>query len=207
MIRGIVFDFGNVISRFDYNNLFLKRISKYAEKPENELWEIIFTGISQQYETGVLNSDEFFNKVSTFCGLRMEKDEFKKAFTGIFSPIESTYDLIRNLKKKYKLGLLSNTNEWHFECAIKQMEIFNLFDAVSPSHKVGVMKPDKKMFNDVAKKLALKPEECIFIDDISEYIETACKLGFKGIRYIGHEQLLESLSQLNVIEPLQNKGI
>jgi putative hydrolase of the HAD superfamily len=206
MIQAIVFDFGNVISRFDYN-VFLKRISKCTKKSQNELWEIIFTGISQEYETGVLNSDEFFKKVSTLCGLRMDRNDFQKAFTEIFSPIESTYDLIRNLGKKYKLGLLSNTNEWHFECVIKQMEIFNLFNAVSPSHKVGVMKPDKKMFHDVLKKLALKPEECVFIDDVSEYIDAACKLGFKGIRYIGHEQLLESLRQLNVIESLQNKGI
>jgi putative hydrolase of the HAD superfamily len=201
MIKAIVFDFGNVISRFDYN-LFLKKISKCTEKSENELWEIIFTGISHEYETGVLNSDEYYKKVSTLCGLKMSKDDFRKAFTEIFSPIYSTYDLIKKLKKKYKIGLLSNTNQWHFEYAIKQMEIFSLFDAVSPSFKVGVMKPDKKIFIDVLNKLALSPEECIFIDDLSEYVEVAGKLGFQGIRYIGHEELLESLGQLNIIELL-----
>jgi len=199
MIKATIFDFGNVICNFD-NNIFIERISKYTEKNKEELHDIIFNSseLMKKYETGLISSEEFFNEAVERCSLSITKQEFIKAFTDIFTPIPTTFELIKKLKNKYKIGLLSNTNEWDFEYGIKTTEIFPLFDAVTLSFEVKSKKPEEKIYRDVLNKLKLKPEECVFIDDIQEYVESANKIGIRGIHYTSYEKLIESLKNLKV---------
>jgi epoxide hydrolase-like predicted phosphatase len=199
MIRAIIFDYGNVISRVD-NHLFLERISAFCDKSAAELHRMIYedSGLPVQYETGLITSDEFYHKISELCGLNMKRPAFIKAFTDIFTPIQGTARLIRQLKANYKLALLSNTNEWDFEHEIRRHESFHLFDAVTLSFIVREMKPGRKIYMDALGKLNLKPEECIYIDDIREYAEAAGAIGITGIHYVSHEQLVDSMRSLNI---------
>ena len=200
MIKIIIFDFGNVICSFD-NNIFLKNISEFTDKSITELNNLIYlaSDLVKRYETGLISSDEFFNSVKKACNLSISKPEFVKAYTNIFAPIQTTFDLIKKLKSKYKLALISDTSEWDFEYGIKPIEIFDLFDAVSLSFEVKAMKPDKKIFLDSLKKLDSKPEECIYIDDIKEYAEAANKISINVIHYISYSELVNSLRKLNVL--------
>lgn len=201
LIEAIIFDFGNVICSFD-NNIFLEKISKYTDKTVSELNELIYiySDLPKQYETGLISSDKFFNEIIKKCGLSIPKPEFIKAYTNIFTPIPTTLDLIKKLKTRYKIALLSNTSEWDFEYGLKpsMIEIFNLFDAVSLSFEVKAMKPKKKIFLDSLKKLDLKPEQCVYIDDIQGYVEAANELGMYGIHYTSYDGLIASLKELNV---------
>ena len=60
------------------------------------------------------------------------------------------------------------------------------------------MKPNKEIFLDCIKKLHLKPEECIYIDDIKEYSNKATELGMGGIHYTSEKELLKSLKSFGV---------
>jgi len=197
MIKAIIFDYGNVISALD-NNLFLKEISGHSEKTLSELRELIYVKSEhpRQYETGLISSDEFFIQIKQLCGLSISKTDFIKAFTGIFTPIQSTLELIERLKPDYRLGLLSNTNEWDFKYEIEEIKVFDLFDTVTVSYKVKAMKPDNKIYLDALNKLRLQPEECIYIDDIKEYSDAASAIGIRGVHYTDHESLINSLTGL-----------
>lgn len=199
MVKAIIFDFGNVICHFD-NNIFLEKISSFTDRTVSELNDLIYisTDIPSQYETGLISSDTFFKKIAKRCDLSMSKIEFYKAYTDIFTPIRTTINLIRRLKSVYKIALLSNTNISDFEHIIKTCEVYNLFDAVSLSFKVRAIKPDKKIFLDAICKLRLKPEECIYIDDIEKYVEAANQIGINGIHYVSYEKLISSLKGLNI---------
>lgn len=199
MIKAIIFDYGNVISSVD-NNLFLEKISAFCDKSISELHRMIYenSGLPAQYETGLITSEEFYRKISLLCRLNMKRTDFIKAFTGIFSTIEDTARLIRELKPNYKLALLSNTNEWDFEYEIRKNECFYLFDTVTLSFVVEEMKPGRKIYLDALGKLNLNPEECIYIDDIREYSDAASAIGISGIHYVSHEQLLEALRSRDV---------
>lgn len=198
MIKAIIFDFGNVICTVD-NNIFLEKISKFTDRTISELKELIYlSDLPQKYETGLISSDEFFNEIVEKCSLSISKHEFIKAYTDIFAPIQTIFDLIRKLKTKYKIALLSNTSEWDFKYGIKPVEVFNLFNAVSLSFKVKAMKPENKIFLDSLNKLHLKPEECVYIDDIEEYVEVANQIGIHGIHYISYEKLINSLKRLDI---------
>jgi len=198
MIKAIIFDFGNVICRFD-DNIFLNKLLKYTNKSFEQLNSLIYdSGLIDKYESGSISSDETFEAIKKICGLSISKDEFIKAYSNIFTRLEDTINLIKKLKRNYKIGLLSNTNPWDFEINIKQVEIFDLFDAVSLSYEVGEKKPGKRMYMDILNKLKLKPDECVFVDDIKKNIEVASEIGLHGIHYTTYQKLVEKLKKLHI---------
>lgn len=197
-IKGVIFDFGGVISAFD-NGIFLRSLLRHTTKTVEEMEaRIVGSGLPQRYESGRISSREFFREIAAGCALAMREEEFIPAFTSIFTPIAPTVRLIRELKPGYRLGLLSNTNEWHFEHHIRAVEVYPLFDAVTLSFRVGEMKPGERIYRDALSKLGLPPEACVFIDDLEENVEGARRLSIHGIRYTDHERLVASLRALGV---------
>jgi len=199
LIRGILFDFGNVISSFDVG-IFLRRLRDWSGVEVGILRERIYgSGLHSRYERGDISSERFYREISRLTGARVSAEEFAEGFTGIFTPLEATHGLIRALKGKYQLGLLSNTNEWHFERHIRGVPVFPLFDAVTLSFEVRALKPAPEIYRDALRKLSLPPEACVFIDDIREYADGAGAVGIRGIQYRGHAELLAALARLEVV--------
>lgn len=197
-IRGIIFDFGNVIYRFD-NGRMAKGLASLCGRSVEELAALMgASSLSVDYESGRLDSLEFLRGVSGLCGFPFEQDTFIRVFTDIFTPIDSTLELIRCLAPRYRLGLISNTNAWHFEHAIRTCEIFPLFEAVTLSHEVKALKPDRRLYDDALAKLGLPSETCIFIDDRPEFAEAASRLGMHGLTYRDHPSLIRELEALGV---------
>jgi len=197
-IRGVIFDFGNVIYRFD-NGRILAGLAPLCGRSVKELAGLLENStLPLDYEAGRLDSAEFLAGVSKLCGFPFEEEGFIRAFTEIFTPIESTLELIRRLVPRYRLGLISNTNPWHFEHAIRPCEVFPLFQAVTLSHELKALKPDPRLFEDSLRKLGLAAEVCVFIDDRPEFAEAATRLGMHGITYTDADNLVRSLEAVGV---------
>ena len=201
MIRAVIFDFGNVICSFDVE-IFLAKLHEWSGLDVETLRDRIYgSRLHSRYERGEISSERFYREISRLTGARVSAEEFAEGFSDIFTPLESTHGLIRALKGTYRLGLLSNTNEWHFLRHIRKVPVFPLFDAVTLSFEVGALKPEPEIYLDALRKLSLPPEACVFIDDIGKYAEGAAALGIRGIRYTGHAELLRELSGLGVVPP------
>lgn len=197
-IRSIIFDFGNVIYRFD-NQRILASLSPLCGRSVEELATLLGRStLPLDYEAGQVDSAEFLEGVSRLCGFSFEEESFFRAFTEIFTPIEGTLELIRRLAPNYRLGLISNTNPWHFEHAIRTCEVFPLFHAVTLSHEMKALKPDPRLFEDSLAKLGLPAEACVFIDDRPEFAEAATRFGMHGITYTGGPTLSHDLEVLGV---------
>jgi putative hydrolase of the HAD superfamily len=201
MIKAVIFDFGNVICAFD-NDVFLRGLLGHTDKRLEELKEAFYSSdLSARYETGLVSSEDFFLEAARRGNLSISREDFFRAFTEIFTPIPSTFRLIRGLKGSYKVGLLSNTNECHYNRYFRKADIFPLFDSVTLSFEVKQMKPGERIYRDAVGKLQARPEECVYIDDIEAYAEGARRVGLQGIRYVSHGALLESLSAAGVRVP------
>jgi len=155
--------------------------------------------LAVEYETGLVSSDQFFEKLCGLAGIRVSREDFIHAYIGIFTPIEETFKVVRALKPTHKLGLLSNTNEWHYLHCIRPLEIFPLFDAVTLSFQVKAMKPAPAIFEDMLQKLQLPPERCAYIDDLQENVTAAAHLGLHAIHYTGAAQLHAALHDLGIL--------
>ena len=199
VIRGIIFDFGGVIHSFDYGGFF-RRFRSRTDRTFEEMTSLVAgSGLPDRYESGEISSGEFFRRIASLCGLRVTEEEFLSAFVAIFTPIEPTIRLIRALSRSYRLGLLSNTNEWHFEHHIRGLEFFPLFDAVTLSYQARTMKPAEAIYRESLKTIGLSPEECVFIDDREENVEGARRMNIHAIHYTGHGRLVSSLAQRGVV--------
>ena len=103
-------------------------------------------------------------------------------------------EFIQNeLKSKYKISLLSNVGS-------EPGQLVNInklpFDDILLSFEVGMAKPDLTIYDLAAKRLGLKPEECIFVDDLAENVEAAESIGMKGIVFKDYTDFLTNLNKI-----------
>ncbi len=201
-IRGVIFDFGRVICDFDIGK-FIARAAAHSSLSPQGLKSTMAESeaAAVRYETGLISSQEFYRSVCAIASLTMTEEEFVRAYTDIFTQKPATIALVKRLKGHYRLGLLSNTNEWHYEFGIKPVGLLPCFDAVTLSYEVRAMKPDPKIYADMLGKLALPAAACVYIDDIQEYVEGGRRAGLNAIHYTTHERLLEDLKEAGVRIP------
>lgn len=112
-------------------------------------------------------------------------------------PNNELFDVMRGWKTTYKLGLLSNAGENNIEQLIGRDKAA-LFDAMVFSYEIGAAKPDAQMYEAIAAKLGVRPEECIFIDDQEHYCTGAQAVGMKTICYQDNIQLIEEFKNHNI---------
>ena len=197
--RAVIFDFGNVLCAFD-NHRFLEGLGSLCGKTPADLNVILYeqSTITQEYEAGRCSSQAFREEVSRLCGTDFTEEAFIRAYTDIFTPIQASFELIRKLKSRYKVGLLSDTSPWHFHYAIQTTEVFSLFDSVTLSYEVGAAKPDVRLFEDALSKLDLLAEECIYVDDRPAFAKAATDHLLHGITFTTPVALMAQLRQHQV---------
>jgi glucose-1-phosphatase len=200
MIEAVVFDFGNVIARFD-NQIPLRHIAERTGRTIQHLEHALYhrSNIMRLFETGATSSTDFYRRLSREAELPMPEADFRAIYTNKFFPIQTTIKLIARLKPRYRLGLLSNTSPWDFEDVIRKTAVYPLFDAVTLSYEVGVMKPSPLIYQDMVMKLGVTPDACAYIDDIGEFSEGASLLGMKGIHYTSHDELVVAMRRLGIL--------
>jgi len=110
---------------------------------------------------------------------------------------EEMDNLLKELRKQYKLAILSNTTKFE-ATVITKWNIQKLFDVEIYPWKIHSLKPSKKSFNEICKQLGVKSDECIFIDNENRSIEVARKYGFKVIKFLDVETTKKELANLGI---------
>lgn len=178
MIKTIIFDFGDVFLDLD----------KAATRRELEKMEVSdfpeeMIEMNLQYEKGLITSDEF---VHAYCKTfpQLSKEAFTNSWNAILVKFpEHRLRFLKQLSKegKYKLILLSNTNDIHIEWVKQNVEFFeefrNCFDAFYLSQELNLRKPDHSIYKFVLQQHNLEPQEALFIDDTPENTWAAAELG------------------------------
>jgi len=198
-VLALVFDYGKVLASFDVK-LFLEKVAAGAGKTLAEIEKILYVepGLAMAYERGELSSSQFYEQTVTLGGIKLDRADFQRAYCDIFTPLPGMVELLARLKRRFRLGLLSNTGPWHAEYQIRASAAFPLFDAVTFSFEVGAAKPDRRMFFDLLGKLGLMAEQCVFIDDLPGHVAAAGALRFRALRFTSREALIADLARWGV---------
>ena len=198
MIKNIVFDFGDIFINLD-KKLFAEELQKIHISQESE--EML--SILQQYEMGLVSTDKFL----TFFEerLHVSQDKLKRAWNSILLDFpKERLRFIQNLSesKKYRLFLLSNTNDLHISWIQKNwgMEQYNAFkicfEQFYLSHEINLRKPNNNIYEFVLTTNKLAPKETLFIDDTKENTDAAKALGIHIWNLKpGKEDVLELLTK------------
>jgi len=200
MIKAIIFDFGNVICHFT-NDILRQRIAKISGKTPEEIKKLVYKDfdITKRYESGQITSEEFYKELSGICGINVPYQELKTIYSqDKFSRVSGAKELIEKLRKNYKVSLLSNTSEWDWDYMIQVAPEILTLDTITKSYEVGAVKPSPIIYEDALRKLNLRPEECVYTDDIEEYVEAAKSLGFKAFQFTTAEKFEEDLKSIGI---------
>lgn len=182
--KNIVFDFGNVIGKFDGHYILRQFCS--SEQDLELLFDVIFSGWGE-LDKGTVDYNENIENVVRRVPARLE-DTVRSFFRGWpehIIPIRQTADFIRELKdRKIPIYLLSNAPTYFAEWA-QRIDTLRLFDGIVFSAPLKMAKPEPAIYQYLFQTYDLKPEECFFIDDLEKNIRAAKEAGMDGIIFTG----------------------
>jgi len=185
-ISTIIFDFGGVIVNLDlpqciqnFKNLGLDDVEKYLSNYGQ-------SGFFLKWESGELGIEEFRNEIRKLTSNVLTDKQIDDAWCTFLTDIPAEkIELLKQLRKKYKLLALSNTNPLHIhvsaagEFAKYGGTMNDFFDKCYLSYEMGLVKPNANIFEALLQDAGVKAGECLFIDDGPKNIETASRLGFQ----------------------------
>lgn len=188
MIKNLMFDLGGVIMDIRRENCVEAFKSLGMENPDDFLGEYCQAGPFAAIENGSATPAEFRDAIRKLLPGdvtdRQIDEAFGKFLIGI--PCHRLQEL-EELKKHFKLYMLSNTNPimWadgitrNFQQLAHDVDYY--FNGIIRSYEAKVMKPDSKIFKETERRFGIKPEETIFLDDSEANCKAAEALGFKTI--------------------------
>lgn len=196
-IKAVVFDWGGVLMEEPTERMFAYFAKKLGidldtlrktirnhldimqsdDQSEERVWEIVCRELG--------------------CEVPEQKSLWFEALEKTYLPYPEVVELAKRLRKEYKTGLLSNTEDAGVKM-IKQQGLEENFDKTVYSCVVGLIKPDEKIYQIMLKKLRVKAEEAVFIDDKKINIEGAKKAGMKGLVFLNYQKLIQDLKLLGV---------
>ena len=200
-IRAVIFDLGKVVLDFDHA-IAAKKISRLTDKSPEEIYSLFFDSrLIQVFEEGKISPEDFFSEIKRMLSLPLGFPEFMAIWNEIFFQTEQNrqvYRLARALKGRYTTALLSNVNRLHFEYVYASFDVFDAFDFLLLSYKLGCVKPSPEIYHRALSIIGTAPEATFYVDDRPELIMQAHKLGFRAFVYQGIEQLTKDLASCGI---------
>ena len=196
MIKTIIFDLGNVLVYFDETPIFKKWAAASNKKISDVINYYKKSRPRKAFERGEISPEQFYDKTVEDLGLNISYRNFKKLWCEIFTPNKNVQNVVKSLKGKYKLVLLSNTNIWQYEYVKKKYKIVDLFDELVLSYEVGYTKPNPMIYLTALKKARALPFNCAYFDDIPEFVNVARLMGINAFQYKNMEKLRTDLAKV-----------
>lgn len=194
MQKIVLFDIdGVILSSCNYEK-FLKSIKSQCSL--EDFRKIYSSGpVFEQCEKGRISIDEFWMNVKTRLGADMGTDEFIKLHASCRGQVfEETIEVMKDLKKKgYKIGILSNLKSIDVDNIRKIVDI-KMLDYEFYSCYVHALKPNREIFEHVARVVEPLVNEVYFFDNVMENCCEAEKWGIKAICATGFDILEKSQS-------------
>ena len=180
-LEAIFFDVGNVLVEVCYEPLFAALEKDYGINPAAAAKLAEEGGLVRRYSLGRINSIRFFTEARNILGFPGSLGDMESLWCSVFRPLEANMRCVKNLSRKFPLGLISNTNESHCIYLESRFDIFSCFSCKIYSHLERRMKPDPQIFEVALRRMNVRAEKSLFIDDEMDNIDTANALGFHTI--------------------------
>ena len=152
----------------------------------------------QQFERGDITPLQFAHGVIRELQLDLSPDEFIDAFVGwARGPYSGARLLLGRIPDRYRLACLSNSNELHTPLHRRSME--SLLEKYYFSDELGMVKPDREIFEYVVRDLGVVSERIAFFDDTSVNVKAAREVGIMAFEVDGIMELEAQLQGLGVM--------
>ena len=198
-IKAILFDLGKVILDFDFNPAF-RKLSKATGLTSQEIrGHFSRSGLEVLYDGGKISSRRFYHEVKKTLKHPLSYGAFKKVWNNIFTPKVRMMALVRELSRRYRLVLISNTNAMHYGHVRRKYPVFRLFDRHILSFREKVRKPDERIYRRAIAACQAGPDEIFYIDDREDLTTAADALGLRTFTFKNNPDAL--------VKRLKSEGI
>jgi putative hydrolase of the HAD superfamily len=202
MIKAVIFDFGGVFTSSP-----LEAFARYERErglPVGLIGRINSTNHQDNawalFERAEIDIDEFdkaFAAEAKALGYDLPGKDVLPLLAGDFRP--EMIEALRRVKTKHKTGCITN-NMPHNAAGgtaagrvLYAREVMELFDAVIESAKLGIRKPDPRIYHLMCEKLCVAPEECVYLDDLGSNLKPARAMGMITIKVESGAQAITDL--------------
>lgn len=203
MIKNLVFDFGGVIVDIDRENA-VKAFEELGIMNADELLDKYHQrGIFLEAEDGRINADEFCKRLGEIAGRPISFAEAQRGWLGyMVSDPRKRLAYLQELRKKYRIYILSNTNPFILDWACgnqftpdgKPLDAY--VDHIVASYKCKCVKPNDGIFQTLIQETGLNPAETIFIDDGAANTKKGEELGFHTLLAVNGEDWFTALEEM-----------
>lgn len=187
-VKHIIFDLGGVLLNIDYKLTEQAFIDLGITNFPELYSQLKQTKLFDELETGKIEESAFIAGIQQIAPTPLSEEQIRNAWNAMLLDMPARrFQILQQLRLYYDLALLSNTNSIHeaqFMADIQQTHgvIFNaFFDRVYFSHRIGLRKPSKEVFEFVMQENGFQPKDTLFIDDSPQHIESAQQLGIQTI--------------------------
>lgn len=194
MIKVVALDLGNVVLEIDIEKN-LRSIGITEEWKTLSHWKAHW-----DFETGKMPTEEFYQAIREKFSLKQTDQEIESAWLNIIVGfLPGIPELLKEIHSHVKLVALTNTNPPHVALFHKMPEFQN-FHKIFASNEMGHRKPDREIFEAVARDMKVAPNEILFFDDLPENIEAAKAFGLNAIHcYRSAKLIREKLVDFGVL--------
>ncbi len=176
-IKAVIFDLDGTIIDSEY--YFVKRTLKFAEDHHfNMSHEDAISLVGLSYHDYLKNLSKVLNH--DFMEIKKLFDKYKEIHPVPYGELINTdaYDLIKYLKNSsYRLALATSTYRNMLDVKLSSIGLIDFFEVEISGDMFEKAKPDPQIYIECVKRLALKPEECIAIEDSEVGIKSAHDAG------------------------------
>jgi putative hydrolase of the HAD superfamily len=196
-IEAVVLDFGGVMARVYQPERFQGLEERLGLEP-GSLSEILWRSPEwRQTESGKISDEEYWRRIAPRLGLQGSQAvrDFRHELYGGVTADARMVGLVRELRTRYRTGLLSNASTREPARLIERYALEGLFDVVVLSAAVGLAKPDPVIYRLALERLGTVAEATVFVDDYEPNVAAAAALGIWGIHFTGYQALLAALRE------------
>ena len=195
-IKAVIFDFGGVLVR-THDDTGRRKWEQKLGIGEGEIAGLIFNSrTSHLAATGKAPTEDVWNHFARDFGLTEEEiNEFHKDFWSGDKLDMQLVEYLKKLRPHYKTAILSNAWSNAREVFSNQYGLAEVVDEMVISAEEGVAKPEARIYEIVAERLNIQPDEAVFVDDMLINIEAARTAGMCGVHFRSTEQTIADVQR------------
>lgn len=200
-IKAIIFDLGRVLVdvKFDRQTARFFGVSTNNTEDAATILDRAFQNeLFRKLNKGEITSREFYEAFKNDFNLNLDFETFVQYWCDVFAPIPGMEDIFWKVKARYPVGLLSDTDELHWNYCREQYPFLKSIKKPTLSFEIGALKPEAKCYIKAAENVGFSPQQCLFIDDREINVKGAQKIGMPAILFTGPEQLIKDFKKLGI---------
>ena len=202
MIEAVIWDFGGVFTTSPFEAFAryerergipvgtIRKIN--STNHENNAWALF-----ERSEVDIEGFDRIFAQEARALGHDIPGKDVLPLLSGDFRP--EMIEALRRVRTKFKTGCITNNmpsnavGGTEAGRAFYSREIMELFHEVIESSKIGIRKPDPRIYHMMCEKLGVTPKACVFLDDLGPNLKPARTLGMTTIKVESGPQAIAEL--------------